>query len=196
MNAMKCLKLVRALIPFDDVVDFGCGIGGWLYAAEKLGARNVVGVEGEWIQEADVLVDKNRIIVADLATAPPTFQKQFDLAITIEVAEHLPERAANAFCSSLASASDCILFSAAIPGQGGVGHVNEQPLPYWVGKFWQLGYVPIEPVRPFIAGDRSIFPWLRQNLVMFVAYDRLIRSPSLLQHARPIMDFRLAYRHI
>jgi SAM-dependent methyltransferase len=196
MNARKCLKFVQAIHPFRDVIDFGCGIGAWLQAAADLGATTVVGVEGEWIRDTPTLIEKELITVADLATAPPRYQKQFDLAITIEVAEHLPESAANGFCDSLVSASDCILFSAAIPGQGGVGHVNEQPLPYWVKKFWQHGYVPVEAIRPFIAPDRTVYLWLRQNLVMFVNYDLLIRSEPLLRHARPLMDFRLAYRHI
>ena len=113
--------------------------------------------------------------------------------MSIEVAEHLPESAADGFCRTLASASDYLLFSAAIPGQGGVGHFNEQPLPYWVDKFWKLGFVPIEPIRPYIAEDRTIQPWLRQNLIMFIKYDALIRSDALLRFARPLCDFRLRY---
>jgi hypothetical protein len=195
-NALKCLKMVREIFPLGDIVDFGCGIGAWLHAAEILGARTTLGIEGEWIRETDTIIEKSKIRVADLANSPPTFAKEFDLAMTIEVAEHLPQVAADAFCNSLASASNHILFSAAIPGQGGIGHINEQPLSYWVTKFWALGYVPLEPIRPYIATDRSIYPWLRQNLIMFVDYGALIRSPSLLRFARPISDFRLHYRHL
>jgi cyclopropane fatty-acyl-phospholipid synthase-like methyltransferase len=193
-SALKCLKLVRGLLPIDSVIDFGCGIGAWLHAAQTLGAQSVIGLEGKWIRGCDTVVDQDRIEVVDLASESPTFSKEFDLAMSIEVAEHLPETAADGFCSSMVSASDHILFSAAIPGQGGIGHCNEQPLPYWVTKFWQRGYVPIEPIRPYIATDRSIHPWLRQNLIMFVNYDTLIRADALLRFARPFSDFRLHYR--
>ena len=71
--------------------------------------------------------------------------------------------------------------------------MNEQPLPYWVDKFWKLHYVPIEAVRPYIAEDKTVLPWLRRNMVMFVSYATLTRSPSLLRFARPLGDFRLAY---
>jgi SAM-dependent methyltransferase len=195
-NATKCLKLVCDVVPLGHVVDFGCGIGAWLYAAETLGAGSVLGIEGTWIHEADTIVSKAKIQVADLATDPPFFAKQFDLAMAIEVAEHLPEKSADKFCRSLVSAADRILFSAAVPGQPGIGHINLQPLPYWVSKFWALGYAPIELIRPYIADDKSIYWWLRQNLVMFVAYDKLIRSPNLLRFARPIADFRLNYRPV
>jgi len=195
-NATKCLKLVRALMPLGDVVDFGCGIGAWLFAAEKLGAASILGIEGHWIADANTVVDKSRIKTADLSTDPPVFSKQFDLAITIEVAEHLPEASADAFIRSLISASNHILFSAAVPGQGGVGHVNEQFLPYWVAKFWALGYVPLDPIRPYIANDASVYAWLRQNLVMFVSYGSLIRSPAFIRHARPLSDFRPRHRPV
>jgi hypothetical protein len=195
-NATKCLKLVRSFMPLGDVVDFGCGIGAWVYAAEQLGATSALGIEGDWITGTDTIVDKAKIRIADLAADPPIFTKEFDLAMAIEVAEHLPEASADAFCRSLASASNRILFSAAIPKQGGVGHVNEQPLPYWVEKFWALGYVPLELIRPYIANDKSVYFWLRQNLIMFVAYDELVRSSDLIRHARPIGDFRLYYRSL
>jgi hypothetical protein len=195
-NAVKCLKLVRHLVDFEKVVDFGCGIGAWLHAAQTLGALSVTGIEGEWICETETLISKDLIRVVDLAKVTLNLKKEFDLAMCVEVAEHLPENAADGLCRSLSSASSYILFSAAVPGQGGVGHFNEQPLPYWVEKFWRLGFVPIDPIRPYIATDTSIFSWLRRNLIMFVDYNYLIRSGALLRFSRPISDFRLEYRPI
>lgn len=192
-NGYRCLRMVREFIDFNAVVDFGCGIGGWLRAAEILGAGTIQGIEGEWIKQAEVLVPMEKIRVADLAQVEISYRKEFDLAISIEVAEHLPETSADMFCRGLVSASDTILFSAATKGQTGIGHINEQPLSYWVAKFWSLGYVPLEPLRPYIRGDQNIYGWLRRNLVMFVSYSLLIRSPNLLRHARPLSDFALIY---
>jgi hypothetical protein len=192
-NAYKCLRIVRESLSFNRVADFGCGIGGWLAAAEQLGAKEIQGFEGEWILQAETVILKDRIKIVDLTAAPMKLNKYYDLAISIEVAEHLPEGAADSFVETLVSAADRILFSAALPGQGGLGHINEQPLSYWQKKFWSHNFVPLEVLRPFIAGDRTIYWWLRQNIVMFVAYDVLVRSPNLIQFARPISDFSLQY---
>lgn len=194
-GAVRCLQFVASIMPLGRVIDFGCGIGAWLHAADLLGATSAIGIEGEWIAAAETLVDKSRIRIADLATAPPTFAKDFDLALSIEVAEHLPEASADRFVASIVSAADHVVFSAAIPGQGGLGHVNEQPLPYWVEKFWARRYVPLEPIRPYVVDDPAVVWWLRQNIVMFVRYDALIREPERwLRFARPLGDFRLLYR--
>jgi hypothetical protein len=192
-NAYKCLRILKETTDFTRVADFGCGIGGWLAAAQLLGATEIQGFEGQWIADAETVVPKDRIRISNLAEEVLDLKKRFDLAITIEVAEHLPEKAADGFVSTLASASDRILFSAAIPKQGGIGHINEQPLVYWITKFWQLRFVPLEMLRPYIAADRSIYPWLRQNLVMFVSYDLFIRSPKLHAFARPLTDFNFVY---
>lgn len=194
LSATKCLRVVRGFMNFDSVIDFGCGIGAWLEAAHTLGATRLVGIEGEWIRNTDTLIDKDLIRIADLATMPPFFAKDFDLAISIEVAEHLPETCADNFVNAITSSSSRVLFSAAIPKQGGIGHVNEQPLLYWVEKFWARRYVPLEPIRPFIQNEKAIYPWLRQNIVMFVHFDELVRCPELMRFARPIADFRLHYR--
>jgi hypothetical protein len=192
-NGTKCLRLLKEFAPFDKVVDFGCGIGAWLLAAQGLGATEILGLEGPWILDAETVISKGLIRIVDLATESVNLEKRYDLALTIEVAEHLPEQAADRFCASLVAASDRILFSAAIPKQGGIGHVNEQPLMYWVEKFWRLGYVPLEAMRPYLASDRAIYPWLRQNLIMFVSYSVLVRTPEMLRFARPLSDFALRY---
>ena len=93
--------------------------------------------------------------------------------------------------TALTNASDIVLFSAALPGQGGSGHLNEQPLPYWVRKFWRRGYIPLEPIRPYIARDASIFPWIRQNIVAFASYEMALRAPEVMRHARPPSAFSL-----
>ncbi len=188
-NGLCCLRMTQDVAPFSSVVDFGCGIGAWLYAARELGAARILGLEGAWINDAETVIDRRHIQIADLAVEPPNFQKGFDLALSIEVAEHLPESAADDFCNALTQASDRILFSAARKNQGGHGHVNEQDLPYWIEKFWARGFVPLETHRPFFADNKQIFWWLRQNLVMFVSYAALIRSDRLLRFARPLSNF-------
>ena len=192
-NGYKCLRILKELFSFERVVDFGCGIGGWLAAAQQLGAKEIQGFEGPWIFQADTVVPKECIKIANLAEETFDLGQRYDLALTIEVAEHLPEAAADGFVRTLVLASDKVLFSAALPGQGGLGHINEQPLVYWVNKFWSHHYVPLEPLRPYISSDRNIYPWLRQNIVMFASYHTFIRSVNLQKVARPLSDFNLRY---
>lgn len=192
--AKRCLRLLPHPVSLESVVDFGCGIGAWLHAAQELGAKQILGLEGDYIKNTPVVIPRDTIRIADLAQEKFDFQKSHSLAMTIEVAEHLPEEAADGFIESLVNASDYVLFSAAIPRQGGIGHINEQPLMYWLKKFWQFGYVPLDPIRPYIARDSYIYGWIRQNIVMFVNYDLVLRSPELLRHARPLPDFYLHYQ--
>jgi hypothetical protein len=191
--AKRCLRLIKPLVSLESVVDFGCGIGAWLAAAKQLGAGTITGFEGEWVVSSPLVIPRDRIQIVDLAQQSVDLRKHATLAMTIEVAEHLPSEAADRFVRTLVCASDIVLFSAALPGQGGSGHINERPLMYWVRKFWAHGYVPLDPIRPYVARDSYIFPWIRQNIVMFANYDVAVRSPELMRFARPMGDFSLHY---
>ena len=104
--------------------------------------------------------------------------RRFDLVISLEVAEHLPENAADTFVDSLVQHGDVILFSATIPFQGGHGHINEQWPGYWAEKFLGHGYRATDVLRPMIWGDETVFWWLRQNTLLFLSEDALSRHPS------------------
>ena len=90
------------------------------------------------------------------------------MSISLEVAEHLPDEAADAFVGNLVNAAEVVLFSAAIPGQKGVHHINEQPSYYWREKFNNYEYVEIDFIRPLIWGDARLPWWRRQNTTLFV----------------------------
>ena len=93
--------------------------------------------------------------------------RTFDLVQTLEVAEHLDEASADTFVDSLARHGDTILFSAAIPGQGGTHHVNEQWPSYWAEKFARAGYTAYDVIRPRIWADPQVQVWYRQNMLLF-----------------------------
>jgi SAM-dependent methyltransferase len=193
LNAFKCLKAVRAHVPFRSVVDFGCGIGGWLVAAKQLGAIKVTGLEGDWIKDRETLLEAHEIVVGNLASEKFDFNRSFDLGISIEVAEHLPESSADVFCDNLALSSNLLVFSAAIPVQGGINHLNEQRPRYWVDKFWDRGFVPLEMIRPVIANEPKMYPWLQQNIMMFMNYDLLHFYCDLAKFALPRRHFYSKY---
>lgn len=155
-------------IPIISVVDFGCGVGGWLDQFQKVSPSiNVLGLDFGNPDESQLQVPLKNYRKEDLAKKID-LGKKFDLCISLEVAEHIYSESADDFIDNLCRHSDIVLFSAAIPGQGGTDHVNEQPLSYWVEKFKYRNYVLYDVVRPFFWNDKNVDVWYRQNTVLFI----------------------------
>jgi SAM-dependent methyltransferase len=148
------------------LLDVGCGRGAWL--AEWLRKANVAvtGVDGHYVDPRSLLIPAERFVAADISQ-PLDLGRRFDLVECLEVAEHLPGSCADTLVDSLVRHGDLILFSAAIPGQGGEFHVNEQPYDYWRAKFATRGYETYDAIRPLVAGLDDIEPWYRYNSFVF-----------------------------
>lgn len=98
---------------------------------------------------------------------PISLHRRFDLAISLEVAEHLPTANADGFVQTLTGLADVVLFSGAIPGQGGTHHVNEQWQDWWAKRFLSVGYVAHDLIRPAIWNASQIPVWYRQNVLLY-----------------------------
>ena len=145
-----------------SIVDIGCGEGHWAKAFENLGCK-VVGVDGSYV--TNPVVD---FISADLSKSIPLekLDSFYDLAISLEVAEHLVESRADTFVDEFCSLSDNLLFSAAIPAQGGTDHFNEQWFSsYWLPKFEKLGYRASGILRFSFWENENVEWWYKQNLM-------------------------------
>ena len=99
--------------------------------------------------------------------------------MTLEVGEHLSPARADSFVEDLTRLSDVILFSAAIPAQGGTNHVNEQWQSYWAEKFSRRGYVTVDCIRPKIWANSAADICYRQNILLYVKSTELYRYPEL-----------------
>lgn len=155
-------------VQVTSVVDFGCGVGGWLSQFQKNNASiEVLGLDFGNPDKEQLQISERKYRKADLSKEI-NLGRKFGLCISLEVAEHIHSKYADNFIDNLCRHSDFVLFSAAIPGQGGTEHVNEQPLSYWVKKFKQRGYLMYDIIRPFFWDDRSIDIWYRQNTVLFI----------------------------
>jgi SAM-dependent methyltransferase len=148
-----------------SVLDVGCGTGTWLRACAGLGIDDYFGVDG-YATEASLVIPRDRFQRADLRL-PLDMGRRFDLVMSLEVAEHIDPGSADIFVDSLCRHSDAILFSAAIPGQGGIGHVNEAWPTYWVNKFALRDFDVFDLVRPRIWEDQRVQDWYRQNTLLF-----------------------------
>jgi len=177
-SASKYLShLFRCYRP-SSIVDFGCGIGSWLYAAERLGVDRLIGLDGPWVGEDQLLTKKCEFHAVNFQSLGKTDLK-CDLAISVEVAEHFDQAFADDFVELVSGAADLIIFGAAIPGQGGEHHVNEQPQSYWVEKFAARGFVCYDYFRPAFWDDDEVEYWYRQNTLLFVRASSLSRYPFL-----------------
>lgn len=171
--AGRILDLVLPRIPpVRSALDVGCGVGAWLSVLQERGVEDVAGIDGAWVDEKLLKIPADKFRRADLS-APLHLERKFDLAISLEVAEHLPPERADGFVAELAGAADFVLFSAAIPFQGGYGHVNEQWQSYWAERFARRGFAVRDWIRSRLWTDRKISGWYRQNLLLYVAENRL-----------------------
>ncbi len=170
-------QLLRYYSP-GSMVDFGCGVGTWLNVAERLGVAEVYGMEGEWLDKAHLVIDQDGFRHADLSK-PVELHKRFELAISLEVAEHIADAYADTFVHNLTKAADVVMFSAAIPGQRGSGHINEQWPEYWIEKFAKHGYLPLDIIRPYIWHLPKVKGWYKQNILVYVKSSLLDSLPAL-----------------
>jgi cyclopropane fatty-acyl-phospholipid synthase-like methyltransferase len=170
-SAEQVVPVVMGAMPVTSIADFGCGQGAWLSVWKAAGAT-VAGVDGPYVDQARLLIAPEEFTAADL-TQKIDLGRRFDLVQSVEVAEHLPIGKAEAFIDTLVAHADAVLFSAAVPGQGGEHHVNEQKLAYWRAIFRARGYMPVDVVRPAVKDNSAVQRWYRCNTVLYVRNDRM-----------------------
>lgn len=186
-SAARIVPIVVDLVAPTSVVDVGCGTGAWLRTFVDHGVDDVLGVDGTWVAVEDLMIDRERFRSADLEH-PPSLDRTFDLAMSLEVAEHLPDAAAAGFVDYLTGLAPVVMFGAAAPQQGGHGHVNERWPAYWADHFARRGFRPVDTIRPRVWDDPEVSYWYAQNIVLYVNDDRFADvTPSLpLDDGRPM----------
>ena len=165
-SAEVVVPLVHEWVRPKSVVDVGCGVGTWLAAFRRRGVEDVFGVDGSPVPPDLLQIPPERFAVRDLSR-PLALDRSFDLAVCVEVGEHLPASAAGTLVASLVAAAPVVLFSAAIPSQGGVGHVNEEWPRAWAERFSAAGFAWADPIRPRIWDDPGVEHWYAQNTLLF-----------------------------
>lgn len=179
-SAQVVVPLVLRLVQPRHVVDVGCGRGTWLAAFREHGVEDILGIDGDYVDRGRLEVPRERFLPRDL-TRPLRLERSFDLAVSLEVAEHLPADCAGAFVEALAALAPVVLFSAAAPYQGGQNHVNEQWPAYWAERFAARDYVPVDCLRRRLWDDDRVEWWYAQNLLLFAARGHLESLPLLRQ---------------
>src|SRR5918999_372999 len=160
-SAEIIIPLVLALVKPQSVIDVGCGVGTWLSVFKKLGVEDVFGIDGEHVDRSMLEIPGEQFLALDLSR-PIQIDRQFDLVVSLEVAEHLPKQCAKTFVESLTKLGSVSLFSAAIPFQGGTCHVNEQWPDYWANYFRENDYEVIDCIRKRVWQNDKIEWWYSQ----------------------------------
>ncbi len=187
-NQRAALQVVPYLLERfapNSVIDVGCALGSWLavFAAEGC---EILGLEGEDVADELLEIPRQRVRVVDLEE-DLEIPGHFDLALALEVAEHLTEAGGRRLVSLLTSVADIIVFSAAVPGQGGDNHLNEQWPEYWQRLFAEHGFVLEDEIRWQFWQNEEVAWWYGQN--MFIV--RREEVDSHLDQVTPVIHPRL-----
>lgn len=174
-SAAHVVPVLKGLLKPKSVLDVGSGIGSWLGQWIESGVSDVVGVDGDYVDRSDLRFPLDCFRAHDLTT-PLDLGRRFDLVSTVEVAEHIPAMSADVFVETLVRHSDTVLFSAAIPGQTGTGHINEQWPSYWAAKFETHGLGVYDVLRGQLWNESSVEVWYRQNLLIFATKEAADRA--------------------
>lgn len=177
-SAEVVVPMILELVKARSVVDVGCGVGTWLSVFRSHGVEDVLGVDGDYVPRERLQMPVEQFHAADL-TQPLQAGRRFDLAVSLEVAEHLPPAVSEQFVASLTGLADLVLFSAAIPRQHGSDHINERWQSWWADRFAERGYVPIDCVRRRVWSHPRVEWWYAQNMILYASHDQLIGNPRL-----------------
>lgn len=203
-SAKQIVPQVVELLKPQSVLDIGCGGGDWLsvfFHDSHIG--DVLGVDGDYLDTSLLAFPPNLFRPHDLST-PLHLNRKFDLVVSLEVAEHIPFEYADTFIENLTRHGDAVLFSAAIPGQGGVHHVNEQFPEFWAAMFRSKGFTVVDVLREKLWHNERVEWWYRQNILLFLKNENLEQypdfqksvqenKPHLLTRIHPVLFFRFSY---
>lgn len=160
--------VLQALYRPRRLVDLGAGCGVYGHFFSALGVETV-SIDG--VTPPSEHSYPMTLHVRDL-TAP--FENEwgaFDLALCLEVAEHIPEELSDVFLDNIARFSDRLILSAAQPNQGGHHHVNERPKRYWVERLARKGFAydrkATGRIQTALAAARPPYMWMAEQISVY-----------------------------
>ena len=165
-SAKIIVPLLHKIFKPLSVLDVGCGLGHWLSVFHENGINDISGIDDKSVEIKNLKIDENNFKAIDLNKSF-NLGRRFDIVICLEVAEHLLPDSADVLIESITNASDAVLFSAAIKGQGGYKHINEQNQSYWIELFKQYKYEAFDLIRPLIWNNENIAYYYRQNSIIY-----------------------------
>ena len=184
-SARTVARLLANEMPIASLLDVGSGHGAWAAEWMAAGLTDVVAVDGDYVKPDQLAIPRKNFVAHDLSL-PLDLQRRFELVQSLEVAEHISPEHADLFVDNLVRHGDIVLFSAAVPHQGGEHHINEQPPQYWRDRFASHGFEVFDWVRPRIVDNREVKAWYRFNILIYA------NAAGQKRLSRSILDARVA----
>ena len=193
-SARAIVPIVMDMLAPRSVIDLGCGVGTWLGVFREDGVEDVTGVDGHYVKADMLEIPRDRFVAADLKE-PFAIGRRFDLACSMEVAEHLPPERSEEFVDTLVKLAPAVLFSAAIPHQGGAEHINERWQDEWAAMFQKRGYMPVDCIRRRVWSDARVEYWYAQNMLLYVRPEVAQAHPKIQREYEAVGAAQLAIVH-
>lgn len=190
-SASVMIPRIAAVISPRSVLDVGCGRGGWLRTWQAYGVARIFGVDGCYVDPSRLAIPAAAYQAVNLETGF-ALNERFDLVQCLEVGEHLRHEVASVLVESLVRHGDIALFSAAVPGQGGENHINEQEPEFWRQLFARHRFGMYDCIRPLLRDAKGIDPWYRYNSFIFAidsAAERVGIDPTRIPASQPIRSY-------
>lgn len=140
------------------VLDAGCAMGLLVAALRDLGVE-AYGVDLSEYAISGVREDiRPYCAVGSLADPlPNSLPRRYDLVVSIEVLEHMPEEDGKKSIANLCTMSDQILFSSVPDDTTDPTHINLHETPYWCGLFAKQGFFSAEEKKPLFLPRHARF---------------------------------------
>ncbi|PKN13215.1 MAG: hypothetical protein CVU69_02625 [Deltaproteobacteria bacterium HGW-Deltaproteobacteria-4] len=166
-SAAKVAQIIDEHIDFSSLFDIGCGMGIYLEEFHRLG-KDVLGCD--FSADGLRLAPKEFTVFQADATKPVLLNRKYDVVACFEVAEHIPTRHSRQLVSNCINNGRAVLFTSAPVGQGGIGHINEQPYEFWIDIFKDKGFSYQEKLSHTIREQmksENVVWWIANNLMFF-----------------------------
>jgi len=164
-SAVSIANVIVDTINPCSVFDIGCGNGIFISELNKRGI-DVLGCDSS--KAAIRTSCKNVTIFAADVTNPIMLNRKYDLVMCVEVAEHIHKKYSDQLIANCINNGERILFTSAPPGQGGIGHINEQPYEFWITKFNKFGFVHDEKMTLCLKEkmrSKKVIWWITENIM-------------------------------
>lgn len=171
-QAVRVGEYISTFLKPSSFLDFGCSTG--LYLREvQIKMPDIHAVGFEFSKEAVDSALCNYVLQADLTNPVEIERIPNTLGLCLEVLEHIEDKYWRQVLENMTRSCDKIIFSAAVPGQGGTGHINCRPKIDWIKRFHELGWVvDLDASRHLINYMQQGYHmgWFSNNAMVLIPY--------------------------